>query len=82
MMYLIFIHRSEWKIYNHWVTQMPVDHICSINSYRNSKTNPDINESLNIWKSRSNYVKTWNCMFMLSYEGLYKQDNQFNLHLY
>ena len=27
-------------------------------------------------------LKTWNCMFMLSYRGLYRQDTQFNLHPY
>ena len=27
-------------------------------------------------------LKTWNCMFMLSYKGLYRQDTQFNLHPY
>ena len=36
---------------------------------------PDINESLIICKSRWNYVKKWNCMFMLSYKGLFRQDN-------
>ena len=46
------------------------------------KKNHDINESLIIWKINWNYVKTWNWIFMLSYKGLYRQDNQLYLHPY
>ena len=61
----LFLHVNKITDLNEKLTttvwhKCQFEHICSIYSCRNSKKNPDINESLIIWKSRWNYVKTWN----------------------